>query len=453
MTRWRITQGLVLPYLQGLEDNSRDAALMDNPYGLGDEPEPADIVRFLTAGASLSTGDFMGSGWEIPSIATWREIARVLKPGALLYCFGGSRTFDLVSLGARMAGLRFADTTAWLYAQGKANGHSISNGLEAADPEEAARWEGHSTRLKPAWEPAMLFQKPREGTFAENAMKWGVGGINIDGARVHGPPLVGGQRGDGMGYGGASSERIIDRSMASGRWPCNVALDEAMADVLDKQAGERKSGAMRAGTPRGQSVACYGASSGAATKADIVASTGSASRFMFVAKASRRERDAGCHHLPMRDGVRNHHACVKPISLTRYLATQLLPPPRRDGEPRRIVVPYSGSGSEIIGAGLAGWEEVDGVEREADYVEIANARCVHWLDKGLAAKDAPPRGRGTSVRVGGQKTRECRVCQCRTAEPGAGGRWPACEHDDWAWVPRLKAEPAEAPVRGQMALF
>jgi len=67
---------------------------------------------------------------------------------------------------------------------------------------------------------------------------------------------------------------------------------------------------------------------------------------------------------------------VKPLDLCRWLATLILPP-KRD-TPRRLLVPFSGSGSEMIGAFLAGWDEVIGIEREAEYVEIAKARLAYW---------------------------------------------------------------------------
>jgi site-specific DNA-methyltransferase (adenine-specific) len=136
--------------------------------------------------------------------------------------------------------------------------------------------------------------------------------------------------------------------------------------------------------------------------------TGGASRFFFCAKASRSEREFGCELLPARkasetlgreegsagltpragagrtaDTVKNFGPCVKPLRLTRWLATLPLPPKR--ATPRRIVVPYAGTGSEMVGALRAGWDEVVGIQRVADdderaYVAIAKARIARWLD-------------------------------------------------------------------------
>jgi site-specific DNA-methyltransferase (adenine-specific) len=141
-------------------------------------------------------------------------------------------------------------------------------------------------------------------------------------------------------------------------------------------------------------------------------STGTAARFFFqaawnleradpvlyCAKASRKERDAGLegmaeqstrkwrddmgmtktgHGNPRRERGRNPHPTVKPIALTKWLATLLLPP--QEYAPRRILIPFAGSGSEGIGAGLAGWEDITLIEMDADTCAIAEARLAHWL--------------------------------------------------------------------------
>ena len=139
--------------------------------------------------------------------------------------------------------------------------------------------------------------------------------------------------------------------------------------------------------------------------------TGGASRFFYCAKASRSEREIGLERFTPRnvnDGRktsidnpyqrgdtprRNTHPTVKPIDLCRYLATLLLPPPRPDGSPRRILVPFSGSGSEMIGCLLAGWDEVVGIERDAEYARIARARIARWqeLSAGVPVERRDPK--------------------------------------------------------------
>lgn len=151
---------------------------------------------------------------------------------------------------------------------------------------------------------------------------------------------------------------------------------------------------------------------------DIAERIAAADPVAYVAKASRRERNAGCEGLAEQaypvsviqtpgvglDGetlngkqaarARNPHPTVKPIALARWLATLLLPPDAY--APRRILIPFSGSGSECIGAMLAGWEDVQGIEGEAEYVEIARARLAWWE----ANRDKAPK-----VRAMGQSPR------------------------------------------------
>ena len=73
------------------------------------------------------------------------------------------------------------------------------------------------------------------------------------------------------------------------------------------------------------------------------------------------------------------HPTLKPIELCRYLAKLILPPPREDGKPRRLLIPFAGTFSEVIGALLAGWDEVVAIEMEPVYVEIGKARAPIWV--------------------------------------------------------------------------
>lgn len=109
----QILLGDCLDVLKTLPDASLDAAVLDPPYGLGTREPTADEIIAYLQGARLDTsGDFMGHKWDIPSVAVWREIRRVLKPGAHMLVFGGTRTWDLISLGIRAAGFECRDTIA-----------------------------------------------------------------------------------------------------------------------------------------------------------------------------------------------------------------------------------------------------------------------------------------------------------------------------------------------------
>lgn len=204
-------------------------------------------------------------------------------------------------------------------------------------------------------------------------------------------------------------------------WDCAPGCPVA---ALDAEVGERPAGT--AVRHRGVVAGMYGPAHPAGTPDMTYGDRGGPSRFFprfdyalerleslelpfkYTAKSSRRERDAGLGGWEAREAAstsnggvpgramtvgaaslrgkakspspqRNTHTTVKPLALTRWLATLLLPPP--EYAPRRILVPFAGSGSECIGAGLAGWEEVVGVEMEAEYAEIARARLAHWLSQ------------------------------------------------------------------------
>jgi DNA modification methylase len=260
-------------------------------------------------------------------------------------------------------------------------------------------WSGYGTALKPAFEPIVLARKPLEGTVAANIAKWGVGGLAIDACRIGaaGEKLVRpqGQPVNAMGSRTPGSGRTEE---PDGRWPANLLLDEDAAAVLDAEVGTLTSGSRAAGVRKGMGF--HGASGDGGPA--ISSSSGGPSRFFYTSKVSTREREAGCEHLPKRSsaamterseddapgtkharagaggstgGARNHHPTLKPLSLTQWLARLILPPTPGS----QLLVPYSGAGSEMIGALLAGWPAVFGIEGEAEYVQIAEARIAHWV--------------------------------------------------------------------------
>lgn len=450
--RWRIVRAdLRGADLRELVGDGYHAVLCDPPYGLA----PDGRARTWDDDDAAARG-FMGKAWDgaVPGVTFWRGVLRCLRPGAHVAAFGGTRTYHRLACAVEDAGFEVRDMLAWLYGSGFPKSHDVSKAIDAGAGAErevvseretgwrgtlggkaamrglttpdlrrvtapatpdAVRWDGYGTALKPAHEPVVLARVPLDGTVAHNALTHGCGALAIDAARVATTDkLGGGHASSGQQMSGgwrrpwmnnpeavqANAERSklsIARSESLGRWPANVLLDEHAAAMLDEQSGWSKS------TDRPRNNGAFKSVAKNAERARVGfghSDHGGASRFFYVAKASRRERKAGLDGMKKfvigslagggegsNDPVskrftkvaRNHHPTVKPIDLTTYVARMLLPPP--GSEPRRILVPFSGSGSEVIGALLAGWDEVVGVELDAEYIDIAKARIAHWLRK------------------------------------------------------------------------
>lgn len=450
-TRWHIEQGDALEVLKTLDSASFDACLSDPPYGLGSrEPTVEDIIAYLTGARSLDTGgDFMGKAWELPPVEVWHQLHRVLKPGAFSSIFSGSRTFDLVAVGLRAACFESRDSLCWLYSSGYPHGLNVSKAIDeeagAERPvigtqvltgnaavstkdkggtygvgvgtapaktinvtgpatEDAARYDGYGTSLKPAWEPILLRRKPLDGTVVNNVLVHGTGSLNLDRCRLDFANEADEAESKGKNqhadHDNGARENVIFGDMdrprtnytATGRWPPNVCLSHASECTPrgDRDANEMDCVPICPIRMLDQQAAIT-------TSGDV----GGASRFFYCSKASRAERELGCEALPVvarpasdqddpvedDDGgeIRNPHPTIKPIALTQWLSTLLLPPPHRDGSPRRLLVIYSGSGSEMIGAMRAGWDEIVGVQRVANdeeraYVKIAESRLRRWAE-------------------------------------------------------------------------
>jgi site-specific DNA-methyltransferase (adenine-specific) len=367
------------------------------------------VHRYLPSGQRMTTVEENLSFQQ--SVRTWGEaILQHMFPGALVFVFAGTRMSEWVSTAMQMVGFEHWETIIWIHAQGfpkamdigkqvdKKNGNEREvigrnpNSRESSDPNNTvyqsgtggkmdfisigtSGWDGYKTpALKPAWEPILCFRAPRQGmTYAELALKFGTGALNVVGGRLASSAKKwDSPKAEVWHESAPGGQHFIDNPL--GRYPANLIFDEEAAKLLDQQSGR------------------------------------DASRFFFVAKASRRERDAGCKELPViRSGTsngaqthgegydrrqdiglnrviprKNDHPCVKPLALTRYLATLLLPP--ASVAPRRLFVPFAGTGSEVIGAMQAGspivpggrWDEIVGIEQDAHYCEIARRRIEHW---------------------------------------------------------------------------
>jgi DNA modification methylase len=363
--KYVLLHGDCIERLKQIPDASIDSIVTDPPYELG----------------------FMGKKWDATgiaySVALWTEALRVLKPGGHLLAFGGTRTYHRMTCAIEDAGFEVRDCLQWLYGTGFPKSLNIG--------------DGRGTALKPANEPIVLARKPLVGTVAANVLAHGTGALNVDACRIAADdktPAPVGKYGRTYALGPSGFSGVRDGSSDHlGRWPANVLLDEEAARLLDEQSGERGSSG-RVGN-RSASVARTSMAGILGAQADVrkeIGDSGGASRFFYVAKASRRERDAGCDHLAPKSageatdredgsdglnspragagrtgGARNGHPTVKPVQLMRYLVHMVTPP---GGV---VLDPFTGSGTTGIAAIQEGFHFV-GVEREDEYIAIARAR-------------------------------------------------------------------------------
>ena len=401
-----------------------DGILCDPPYELG----------------------FMGKSWDNSGIAfdteMWADLFKLVKPGGHLLAFSGSRTYHRMAVAIEDAGFEIRDMIEWVYGSGFPKSLNIGKAVDKIQGNERkdaglherqnykkggagfrqlgedelktdyrltkgnSPYEGYGTALKPAHEPCVLARKPIEGTVANNVLKHGTGGLNIDGTRVQGlsdkelnwtPQRHNEEkRADENVYGGGKGfypKEEMTMFNPTGRFPANLIHDGS--DEVEAVFPHTKS---QAGVKNLPTSNIYGGNSLLSSKTvgtgQVTGFTdsGSASRFFYTAKASKSERNAGLEGFEPQitnDGREkdidnafqrgttlrsNHHPTVKPLALTKYLATLIKPPTGG-----RLLVPFSGSGSEMIGALQAGWEYVEGVELTEEYIPIAEARIAYWV--------------------------------------------------------------------------
>lgn len=308
------------------------------------------------------------------------EALRICKPGSMLLMFGAPRRFHRQVCALEDAGWEIRDQMCWLFGSGFPKSHNFGRKM-------GGEWSGFGSALKPAWEPIIVAMKPLDGTFIENASKWGVAGINIEASRIglhdysqEEWTQKGMSRLTINAYG---EHKPSDSLLPSGRWPSNLLLDEEAAQQLDQMSGFSK----QSGEPI-YAKARQGSSFGKEYEKVTYkhADSGGTSRFFYCAKASSSERNEGCEHLEEKDSdcnlrqhgglpkphlefkTRNNHPTVKPLKLMQYLLRMIAPP-----SGGIILDPFAGSGSTCVAAKRLGIECV-GIEKSAEYCEIANAR-------------------------------------------------------------------------------
>jgi len=408
MSSMKLILGDSLEELKELPDNSIDSIVTDPPYGL----------------------NFMGKTWDydVPSVEIWKECLRVLKPGGYLLSFGGTRTYHRLVVNIEDAGFEIRDMIAWVYGSGFPKSHNIGKAVDklqgneresvgiskdgsGAQPNKlnnhakgdtgigymdgsgkefqvtkgTSEWEGWGTALKPALEPITVARKPINGTVANNVLKWGPGGINIDKCRIPINPAIDDSRLGGKGswktdkmakdiYVGGWSGNTISSSV-DGRWPANF-IHDGSHEVIE--------------------LFPY-------------TDAGTAARFFYCAKASKKERNEGldinkfsktighnrfdqcdtcgnyilqnpdrpsackCENPIRKDNTikGNFHPTVKPLKLMQYLVNLVTP------KKGTVLDPFMGSGSTGI-AVLKEQFDFIGIEIDPEYFKIASARLAKY---------------------------------------------------------------------------
>lgn len=324
--------GDCLEQLQAFADNKFDSIVTDPPYGLS----------------------FMGKKWdyEVPSVEIWKECLRVLKPGGHLLSFSSARTYHRMVVNVEDAGFEIRDQIMWVYGSGFPKNHNLG--------------EGKGTALKPAHEPIVLARKPiSEKTIKENVLKWNTGGLNIDASRV---PLNGEQRTtpihsedskeDSTLFGLHPTIQHHREPTEQGRFPANFIHDGSQL-VLDLFPQTKST---KSNLPKGTGGIWSDESN--TPCGDTYTDEGSAARFFYSAKTSKKERNAAGE---------NKHPTVKPIALMSYLINLITPPGGT------VLDPFMGSGSTGCAAIKDNFTFV-GIDLSEEFVSIANQRITHTYE-------------------------------------------------------------------------
>lgn len=397
--------GDCLEVMRGLPDNSVDSVCTDPPYGL----------------------KFMGNHWDcdVPGVDVWREVFRVLKPGGHLLSFSGTRTYHRMVVNIEDAGFEIRDQIMWVYGSGFPKSLDVSKAIDKAagaerkvigpkpglhsrgkmelpdgwerpwmrDEEkrrmaemetapatpEAEQWQGWGTALKPAHEPICVARKPLSAkTVAANVLIHGTGALNINACRVElqgesdaaefennhrvTERLPDSYDGEPLGlHDGGWKQRVGAAVIPTGRWPANLihdGSDEVVSAFPDSKGQQGVTGKRSQGN-------CFSGDTADSDGIQPRNDAGSAARFFYSSKASRKDRGEG-----------NSHPTVKPTDVCRWLLRLVTPP---GGTSLDL---YCGSGSFGKAAILEGFNWI-GIDRDRDeegntlgYLDIARSRCL-----------------------------------------------------------------------------
>lgn len=382
----QLLKGDCLDLMKTLADNSIDAIVTDPPYGL----------------------EFMGKEWDkgVPALEFWVEMLRILKPGGHLLSFSGTRTYHRMAVNIEDAGFEIRDMIEWVYGSGFPKSHNIGKAVDKIEGNERedlgispnarnseqnnetlyidkskaritkgqSQYEGWGTALKPAHEPICMARKPLEKglTVAENCLKYGTGGINIDESRVEYEGQADLEHTKAKKNKSAETKAVKNGSSfkgtgefmnISGRFPANLIHDNSEEVRECFPETKTNAGTYRRENREGDGNTYRLEGQGEVSKGD----SGNASRFfksiIYQAKASKSER-----------GLSNNHPTVKPTALMEYLINMV------SKENAIVLDPFGGSCTTAI-ACLNTKRKYICMEKDDSYYEIGLKRVLDWLKK------------------------------------------------------------------------
>ncbi|MDD0971659.1 DNA-methyltransferase [Pseudomonas aphyarum] len=366
MNSYQILIGDCLELLRRMPDCSVDSVVTDPPYGLS----------------------FMGKKWDydVPATEVWAECLRVLKPGGHLLAFAGTRTQHRMAVRIEDAGFEIRDMIAWVYGSGFPKSHNLGGSHE-----------GWGTALKPALEPITVARKPFPSTVAANVIAHGTGALNIDRCRVKtGDDTArisnGAIKGGNFAAGGSAPGPIAG-GHSDGRWPANLIHDGSaeVVALFPAQAGASAPVTGNEPTANGFSGPVKYSGMRERVPGAFHSDSGSAARFFYCAKTSRKDRNEGllssdapavAKEATMRDcetaewSTRNgnSHPTVKPTDLMAYLLRLVTP------SGGVALDPFMGSGSTGKAAMREGFKFI-GCEIDEQYAAIARVRIEHEVSR------------------------------------------------------------------------
>lgn len=409
-----IVEGECVAAMNAMDAESVDAIMTDPPYDLTANKRGGTGTASVNLnsphgrsriGTGNGSGGFMGKAWDATGIAfsveTWTAALRVLRPGGHLVAFGGVRTHHRMMCAIEDAGFEIRDVVMWLFGSGFPKSYDTAQGIEKRlttghdrrpdrqlgltrdrfsgavegsliantggkvplTTDEAKRWEGWGTALKPAYEPIIVARKPLIDTVAGNVLAHGTGALNIDGCRVpvdveaDASQLRTMQRGQrtedtsgqvwGLSKNGGDTPQVV---RPVGRWPANIVhdgSDEVLA-AFSKAPGQQGALTGNEPSPTFSGDVIYGKMKRKMPSTPR-GDSGSAARFFYCAKANAKDR------------VGSKHPTVKPVALMRWLVRLVTPPGGL------VLDPFAGTGTTGQAALEEGFDALL-IEREPEYV-------------------------------------------------------------------------------------